>query len=108
MSSGSVVAASPASFGSSGGLLIVSARFAGGPPSLAGWLSSDVLGSGPSGTGAAWESEGRMSGMAAASVGVGSGGSGPGGMTPGGALRGFSLERSDAPVVVSGVIGAAS
>ena len=108
MSSDPVVAACPASFGSSGGLSIVSVRFAGGLLSPGGWLSPDVLGSGPSGTGAVWGSEGPMSGMAGASVGVESGGSGPGVAIPGGALSGFSLESSDAPVVVSGVIGATS
>lgn len=108
MSSGPVVAVCPESFGSSGGLSIASVRFADGLPSPAGWLSSDVLGSGPSGTGAVWESEFRTSGMDEGSVGAGSEVLGTGFVIPGEALSGFSLERSDAPVVVPGVIGAAS
>lgn len=108
MSSGPAVAVCLASFCSSGGLSIASVRVAGGPPSLAGWLSCVVLGSGPSGNGAVWEGAGRRSGRAGGSVGAASVGSGPGVVTPGEALSGFSLESSDAPVVVCGVIGAAS
>lgn len=108
MSSGPVAVVCPASFCSSGGLSIASVRFAGGLPSLVGWLSSDVVGSGPSGSGAVWEPEGRTSGTAVGMVGGASGGSDPGFVTSGEALSGFFLERSDAPVVVPGVIGAAS
>lgn len=108
MSSSPAVAVCPGSFCSSGGLSIASVRVAGGPPSLAGWLSSVVVGSGPSGSGAVWELAGRMSGMAVVSVGTASGGSGTEFVIPGEALSGFSLERSEAPVVVPGVIGAAS
>lgn len=108
MLSGLEVAVGPASFCSSGGLSTASARVAGGLPSLAGWLSCGVVGSDPSGNGAVWEVAGRRSGRAEGSVGVASGGSGPGGVIPGEALSGFSLERSDAPVVVCGVMGAAS
>jgi hypothetical protein len=108
MSSGPAVAVCPASFCSSGGLSIASVRVAGGPPSLGGWLSSVVVGSVPSGSGAVGELAGRMSGLVGLSVGAANGGSGPGFVIPGEALSGFSLERSDAPVVVPGVIGAAS
>ena len=108
MSSGPVVAVCPASFGSSGGLSIASVRFVGGLPLLAVWLSSDVSGSGPSGNGAVWESEFRRSGIDEGLVRAESEASGTGFVIPGEALSGFSLERSDAPVVVPGVIGAAS
>ena len=108
MSSGPAVVDCLVSFCSSSGLSIASVRVAGGPPSPGGWLNSDVVGSGPSGSEAAWEPAGRMSGRFAFSVGAASEGSGAGLVISGAALSGFSLERSDAPVVVPGVIGAAS
>jgi hypothetical protein len=108
MSSGLAVAVCPASFCSSSGLSIAAVRVAGGLPSLVEWLSSVAVGSGPSGSGAVWELAGRMSEIVVVSVGAASGGSGTGFVIPGEALSGFSLERSDAPVVVPGVMGAAS